>query len=83
MYTAAMTKVAWKFDALLEAHNVTPAQLQREIIRQGYDFGAKSIYRFTGDGPANVNRGSLEAIIAGLRGVTKTDINVQDLLEYR
>ncbi len=78
-----MDKVIWKLDKLLEEYDITPARLEREIIRAGYDFGFKSIYRFTGQGPTNVNRGSLEAIIAGLRSVTGKDIGVSDLLEYK
>ncbi len=78
-----MAEIIWKLDELLEEHDITPARLEREIVRAGYDFGHKSIYRFKGDGPGNVNRGSLEAIIAGLRSITGKDLNVQDLLEYR
>jgi hypothetical protein len=78
-----MTKIIWKLDQLLEEYDITPARLEREIVRLGYDFGTKSIYRFKGQGPININRGSLEAIIAGLRSITGKDLNVQDLLEYR
>jgi hypothetical protein len=78
-----MDKIIWKLDQLLEEYDITPARLEREIVRQGYDFGTKSIYRFKGQGPINVNRGSLEAIIAGLRSITKQDIGVSDLLEFK
>jgi hypothetical protein len=83
VYTLGMAEIIWKLDELLKEHDITPARLEREIVRLGYDFGTKSIYRFKGDGPTNVNRGSLEAIIAGLRSITGKDLNVQDLLEYR
>lgn len=51
---------------MLKTFGITPAQLEREIIRLGYEFGAKTIYRFTGKGPINLNRGSLEANISAL-----------------
>jgi molybdenum cofactor biosynthesis enzyme MoaA len=78
-----MSKLIWKLDNMLQTSGITPAQLEREIIRLGYEFGAKTIYRFTGGGPTNLNRGSLEAIISALRSLTRQDVNVQDLLEYR
>lgn len=78
-----MSKLIWKLDGVLQTSGVTPAQLEREIIRLGYEFGAKTIYRFTGEGPINLNRGSLEAILSALRSLTKEQVNVQDLLEYR
>lgn len=78
-----MGKLVWKLDMALETSGVTPAQLEREIIRLGYEFGAKTIYRFTGEGPTNLNRGSLEAIISALRSLTRQEVNVQDLLEYQ
>ena len=78
-----MNRLVWKLDDVLRTSGISPAQLEREIIRLGYEFGAKTIYRFTGDGPTNLNRGSLEAIIAALRSLTKREVNVQDLLEFR
>ena len=78
-----MSKLVWKLNDLLRSSAITPAQLEREIIRLGYEFGAKTIYRFTGEGPINFNRGSLEAIISALRSLTKRDIKIQDLLEYQ
>ncbi len=68
---------------MLQTSGITPAQLEREIIRLGYEFGAKTIYRFTGEGPINLNRGSLEAIISALRSLTNQEINIQDLVEYQ
>lgn len=78
-----MNRLVWKFDDVLRTSGISPAQLEREIIRLGYEFGAKTIYRFTGEGPVNLNRGSLEAIIAALRSLTKREVNVQDLLEFQ
>lgn len=78
-----MSKLTWKLDAVLQEHSITPAQLEREIVRLGYEFGAKTIYRFTGPGPMNLNRNSLEAIISALRSLTRQEVNVQDLLEYQ
>ncbi len=78
-----MSRLTWKLDDALQASGITPAQLEREIIRLGYEFGAKTIYRFTGEGPTNFNRGSVEAIISALRSLTSREVNVQDLLEYR
>lgn len=78
-----MSKLIWKLDNMLQTSGVTPAQLEREIIRLGYEFGAKTIYRFTGEGPINLNKRSLEAIISALRSLTRQEVNVQDLLEYR
>lgn len=78
-----MSKLIWKLDNILQTSGVTPAQLEREIIRLGYEFGAKTIYRFTGEGPTNLNKGSLEAIISALRSLTRQEVNVQDLLEFR
>lgn len=78
-----MGKLIWKLDGVLQTSEITPAQLEREIIRLGYEFGAKTIYRFTGEGPTNLNRGSLEAIISALRSLTKQEVNVQNLLEYK
>lgn len=78
-----MGKLIWKLDDVLQTSGIKPAQLEREIIRLGYEFGAKTIYRFTGEGPINLNRGSLEAILSGLRSLTGREIDIQDLLEYR
>ncbi len=78
-----MGKLIWKLDGVLQTSEITPAQLEREIIRLGYEFGAKTIYRFTGEGPTNLNRGSLEAIISALRSLTRQEVNVQNLLEYK
>ncbi len=78
-----MSKLTWKLDAALQNHGITPAQLEREIVRLGYEFGAKTIYRFTGTGPMNLNRNSFEAIISALRSLTRQEVNVQDLLEYQ
>ena len=49
----------------------------------GFKFGSGTIYRFTkGDGPTNMHKGSLAAIIAALRSLTGQDVTVCDLLDY-
>lgn len=83
VYTLDMGKLVWKLEKVVEEYDITPARLEREIVRLGYTFGAKSIYRFMGEGPININRGSLEAIISGLRSITGKNIGVADLLEYQ
>jgi hypothetical protein len=74
-------KVQWKFNDYLEKHGLTAAQVEREIIKQGYRWGAKTIYRFTGEGPKNLNRDSLEAILTGLERLTGQPVSISDLLE--
>ncbi|MBS3932989.1 MAG: hypothetical protein KGZ35_01400 [Truepera sp.] len=74
-------KVQWKFDDYLKKHGLTAARVEREIIKQGYQWGAKTIYRFTGEGPKNLNRDSLEAILTGLERLTGHPVHISDLLE--
>lgn len=74
-------KVQWKFDDYLKKHGLTAARVEREIIKQGYQWGAKTIYRFTGEGPRNLNRDSLEAILTGLERLTGYPVHISDLLE--
>ncbi len=52
-------------------------------MRLGYEFGAKTIYRFTGAGPTNINKGSLEAILAALTNLAKSPVTVSDLIEFK
>jgi hypothetical protein len=78
-----MSKVVWKLRGYMEERGISPAELEREIIRIGYNWGTKTIYRFVrDDGPINANRDSLAALIAALRSLTGRKVNIQDLLEY-
>ncbi len=74
--------IIWKFDQCLQEYDLTPAQVERKIIRLGYEFGAKTIYRFTGAGPTNINKGSLEAILTALTSLTKIPVTINDLIEF-
>jgi hypothetical protein len=78
-----MGKVIWKLRRYIEERGISPAELEREIIRLGYNWGAKTIYRFVrDDGPVNANRDTLAALIEALRSLTGRKVNIQDLLEY-
>ena len=83
VYTRRMARVDWKFDDLLARHGLTPADVEREIIRRGYKWGTKTVYRFSGEGPSLISRDStLPAIIDALRSLTGKQVSVCDLLEY-
>ena len=77
-----MPKTRWKLDQYLLEHSLNAADVEREIVRLGFKWGERTIYRFTGEGPANINRGSLTALIAALRSLTKRKVRVNDLLEF-
>ena len=75
--------IKWKFPEVLQHHNLRPRDVETEAIKLGYTFGRNTIYRLLKeDGPVNVNRDSLAAVIASLRSLTKQPIKVQDILEY-
>lgn len=77
-----MVEVRWKLDEVLSRHGLTPADVEREVIRLGYKWGAKTIYRFTGPGPKLVSRESLAVLLRALRSLTGKRLAVADLLEY-
>ena len=73
----------WKLNDYLEANSVKPRSVENRAIKLGYTFGRNSIYRMTrGEGPTNINRDSLTAILHALRDITQKDVQVSDLLEY-
>ena len=78
-----MAKVIWKFDEVLSRHGLSPAEVEREIIRLGHSWGTKTIYRFTGGGPKLVSRETLAVLIEALRSLSKKTVTVSDLLEYQ
>lgn len=83
VYSLTVARLIWKFDEYLKNQQLTPADVEREIIRLGYTFGSRTIYRFKGQGPDNLNRGSLEAILTALRSLTGKPVQITDLLEYQ
>jgi len=79
-----VAEITWKLKTYLRTHDIKPRQVENEVIRLGYEFGRNTIYRLlSGEGPANVNRGTLAKIIAALRSITGEQVQVSDLLEYR
>ena len=78
-----MARILWKLPEYLEKHNLTPLQVERESVKAGAPLGKNSIYRLIkDDGPSNVNRNSLAAIINALRSLTGEEVTPNDLLEY-
>lgn len=73
----------WKLQAYLDERGIKPRTVENEAITLGYSFGRNMIYRLLrDDGPVNVNRDTLAALIAALRSLTGRKVKVQDLLEY-
>ncbi len=78
-----MGRVVWKLRAYLGERNIKPRAVENEAIELGYSFGRNMIYRLLrDDGPVNVNRDTLAALIGALRSLTGRKVKVQDLLEY-
>ena len=78
-----MGRITWKLKRFIEGHNLKARQVETEAIRLGYTFGRNTIYRLLKDeGPVNINRDSLTAVIAALRSLTGRKVKVGDLLEY-
>lgn len=79
-----MGKVDWKLKSYLEEKNIKPRELENEVLRLGHTFGRNTIYRLIrDDGPANLSRDTLAALIDALRSLTKRKVKVSDLVEYR
>lgn len=73
----------WKLRAYLGERNIKPRTVENEAIELGYSFGRNMIYRLLrDDGPINVSRDTLAALIGALRSLTGRKVKVQDLLEY-
>lgn len=78
-----MPNTQWKLKEYLQEHNIKAWAIVEEAEKLGYNLGGSNIYRLTtDDGPANVNRKTLTALIAALRSLTKRKVKVSDLLEY-
>lgn len=78
-----MSKIVWQLPELLSSNGLKARQVEDEAIRLGYKFGRNSIYRLNaGNGPTRYDQGSLVAILASLRSLTKHAYDVCDLLKY-
>jgi len=78
-----MGTIVWKLAETLRRYDLRPRDVETEAIRLGYGIGRNTIYRvLKAGGPANVNRATLAALLAGLRSLTGEAIAVADILEY-
>lgn len=76
--------MVWKLKQVIRQNKLKPRAIENRAIELGYEFGRNTIYRLLGheEGPKNINRDSLTAIIHALRDLTNKPIKVEDLIEY-
>ena len=79
-----MNKVTWHLKEFLEENELKPRDVENKAIKLGFKFGRNSIYRLLkGDGPRNANLQTLTVLVTTLRVLTKSKVNVSDLLKYK
>lgn len=78
-----MARTEWRLRELLQQMGIRPRQVETEAIRQGYTLGRNTVYRLIReDGPVNVNRTTLAAVISALRELSGRPIGVADILRF-
>lgn len=75
-------RVDWVLPGFLEMHGLKPRAVEAEALRLGYPLGRNTIYRLLEeDGPKNINRDTLAAVLGALSSLTGRQVTACDLLE--
>jgi DNA-binding Xre family transcriptional regulator len=72
--------ITWKLKTFLEQNNISAYALAKEV---GSKLSANTVYSLVRDTPRRVDLESLETLLNALRQMTKQNVQVGHLLEYR
>ena len=79
MFMVIFGMVRWKLKAFLEAHDITPYRLAKEV--EG-EVSLNAVYNAVADDLTSIKFETLDAILRALRRLTRRKVKVQDLIEY-
>jgi DNA-binding Xre family transcriptional regulator len=72
--------ITWRLKTFLEQHNLSAYSLAKEVAPK---LSANTVYSLVRETPQRVDLDSLDTILTALREMTKQNVQVGQLLEYR
>jgi DNA-binding Xre family transcriptional regulator len=72
--------ITWKLKPFLEQNNISAYALAKEVAS---NLAANTVYALVRETPQRVDLDSLDTILTALRQMTKQNVQIGHLLEYR
>lgn len=72
--------ITWKLKSFLEQNNISAYALAKEVAPQ---LSANTVYSLVRETPQRVDLDSLDTVINALRQITKQNVQIGHLLEYK
>lgn len=72
--------ITWKLKSFLEQNNISAYALAKEVAPK---LSANTVYSLVRETPQRVDLDSLDTILTGLRQITKQNVQIGHLLEYK